>query len=57
MSVNLVNVVWVDDALRARGAIVNGRPEGNRTRVECEVWCEKADGIKVVVGTASALEI
>ncbi|HZY58947.1 MAG TPA: hypothetical protein VFE56_04245 [Candidatus Binataceae bacterium] len=57
LSVNLVNVVWVDDALRARGAIVNRRPEGKGSRAECEVWCEKADGIKVVVGTASALEI
>jgi len=47
----------VDDALRARGAIVNRRPEGKGARAECEVWCEKADGIKVVVGTASALEM
>ncbi len=57
MSVNLVNVVWVDDLLRVRGMIFNRRREGERTRAECEVWCEKADGVKVVVGTASALEM
>jgi acyl dehydratase len=57
MAVNLVNVVWVNDALRAGGVIVSRRPEGRRTRAECEVWCEKADGIKTVVGTASALEM
>ena len=57
MSVNLVNVVWVDDPLRVRGMIFNRRREGERTRAECEVWCEKADGVKVVVGTASALEM
>jgi acyl dehydratase len=57
MAVNLVNVVWAQDALRARAVILNRRAEGGRTRADCEVWCEKADGIKVVVGTASALEM
>ncbi len=57
MSVNLVNVVWVDDVLRARAMIVDRHREGSKTRAECEVWCEKADGVKVVVGTASALEM
>ena len=57
MTLNLVNVVWVQDAVRARAAILNRRSEGGRTRADCEVWCEKADGIKVVVGTASALEM
>jgi acyl dehydratase len=57
MLVNLVNVVWVNDVLRARAMILNRRSEGSRTRAECEVWCEKADGVKVVVGSASGLEI
>jgi acyl dehydratase len=57
MALNLVNVVWVQDTLRARAMILNRRAEGRATRAECEVWCEKTDGIKVVVGTASALEI
>lgn len=57
MAVNLVNVVWANDELRARAVILNRRAEGCRTRADCEVWCEKADGTKVVVGTASALEM
>lgn len=57
MSVNLVNVVWVNDALRVHGMILNRRSEGEKTRADCEVWCEKADGVKVVVGSASALEL
>jgi acyl dehydratase len=57
MAVNLVNVVWVNDVLRARAMILNRRVEGSKTRADCEVWCEKADGVKVVVGTASALEM
>ena len=27
------------------------------TRAVVEVWCEKADGTKTIVGTASALEL
>ncbi|SRR5579875_1678327 len=57
MAVNLVNVVWVNDVLRARAMILKRRVEGTKTRAECEVWCEKADGVKVVVGSASALEM
>jgi hypothetical protein len=29
--------------------------EGKRTRVVVDVWCEKVDGTKTIVGTASAL--
>jgi hypothetical protein len=31
------------------------QPEGDRTRVLVEVWCENQDGDKTAVGTASAL--
>jgi acyl dehydratase len=57
LAVNLVNVVWVDDVLRTGAMILNRRSEGSKSRADCEVWCEKADGVKVVAGTASALEI
>ncbi|HKD68103.1 MAG TPA: hypothetical protein VKB84_14760 [Candidatus Binataceae bacterium] len=57
MAVNLVNVVWAQDTLRARAVISHRHAEGDKTRADCEVWCEKADGVKVVVGTASALEM
>jgi len=55
MDVRLVNVVWVDDVLATRGKVREEVAEGSRRRVHLEVWCEKADGTKTLVGTASAL--
>jgi len=57
MAVNLVNVVWAADTLRARAMLLGRRPEGRHRRAECEVWCEKIDGTVVVAGSASALEL
>jgi acyl dehydratase len=57
MDLKLVNVLWGNDTTGARGLIVERRPEGKRTRAEVEVWCEKADGTKTVVGNASSLEM
>ena len=56
MNVALVNVVWQSDRLACRGRIVERTAEGSAQRARAEVWCEKADGTKVVVGTASAVE-
>lgn len=56
MNVALVNVVWQSDRLTCRGRIVERTPEGRAQRAQAQVWCEKADGTKVVVGTASAVE-
>ena len=53
----LVNVLWAEETTGAQGRIIERRPEGKRTRAEVEVWCEKADGTKTIVGTASALEL
>ena len=55
MSVSLVNVVWAEDVVTPRASVREETPEGDRTRVHLDVWCEKADGTPVVVGTASAL--
>jgi len=55
MNVNLVNVVWRGDKLTARGLIREITPEGSRRRSRLDVWCEKEDGTKVVVGSASAV--
>lgn len=55
MDVRLVNVLWADEAVEARAEEVEETPEGTRTRVHLDVWVQKADGAKVVVGTASAL--
>jgi len=57
LNVNLVNVVWPNDALRVCGKVREETPEGAKTRVHCDVWCEKGDGVKTVVGTASALRV
>jgi acyl dehydratase len=55
MNVNLVNVVWRGDVLTARGIVREITPEGSRLRARLDVWCEKADGTKVVVGSAGAI--
>lgn len=55
LDVKLVNVVWPDDALAVCGKVVGEQPEGRKRRVRVDVWCEKADGVKTVVGSASAL--
>jgi acyl dehydratase len=55
LDVRLVNVVWVNDVLTTRGKVREEVAEGSRRRVYLDVWCEKADGTKTLVGTASAL--
>ena len=57
MNVNLVNVVWRGDRLTARGLVREITPEGARQRARLDVWCEKADGTKVVVGSTSAVVV
>lgn len=55
LNVKLVNVVWPDDELRICGRVRQEVPEGRKSRVHADVWCEKRDGVKTVVGSASAL--
>ena len=55
LAVNLVNVLWAEEVVHTRGQIREQVPEGRRTRVHADVWCEKADGAKTVIGIASAL--
>jgi acyl dehydratase len=55
LDIRLVNVVWVNDVLTTRGKISDEVAEGAKRRVHLDVWCEKADGTKALVGTASAL--
>ncbi len=57
MDLRLVNVVWGNDVTGPKGLIVERHPEGRRTRAELEVWCEKSDGTKSIVGSASAIEL
>jgi acyl dehydratase len=55
LSVSLVNVLWGNEHVAAHGQVREEYPEGQRTRVVVDVWCEKQDGTKTIVGTASAL--
>ncbi len=55
MSVKLTNVLWVDETVTAHAKVREEAPEGTRTRVHCDVWVEKSDGPRVLIGSASAL--
>jgi hypothetical protein len=56
LDVRLVNVVWVDDVLTARGRLREETAEGAKRRLHLDVWCEKPDGTKTTVGSASVLQ-
>lgn len=55
LDLKLVNVVWPNDTLAVRGRVRDEQPEGPRRRASVDLWCEKSDGVKTVVGSASAL--
>jgi hypothetical protein len=55
MSVKFIKVLWVDETVTTHAKVRQELREGSRTRVHCDVWVDKEDGTKVVVGSASAL--
>lgn len=55
MSVKLTNVLWVDESVTAHARVRDESPEGRATRVHCDVWVEKTDGTRVILGDASAV--
>jgi acyl dehydratase len=55
MSVKLTNVLWVDETVAAHAKIREEVPEGVKTRVHCDVWIDKDDETRVLLGTASAV--
>jgi acyl dehydratase len=55
MSVKLTNVLWVDETVTTHAKVREEVREGTRTRVHCDVWVDKEDGTKVILGSASAL--
>lgn len=55
MDVRLVNVLWGGEQATARAEETDETPEAGRVRVGLDVWVEKADGTRVVLGRASAL--
>jgi acyl dehydratase len=55
LSVNLINILWGSDAVTARGLIRSELQEGPGLRVQADIWCEKDDGTKTIIGTASGV--
>ncbi|MEE2673330.1 MAG: MaoC family dehydratase [Myxococcota bacterium] len=55
MSVKFTNVLWVDETVTTHAKVREEVREGARTRVHCDVWVDKDDGTKVLIGSASAL--
>jgi hypothetical protein len=55
MSVKLTNVIWADDSVTAHARVREEHREGSRLRVHCDVWVDKSDGTRALLGTASAL--
>ena len=56
VDVKFTNVLWPNEPFITRGVITGRRAEDGTTRAEVAVFGEKADGTKIIVGTASALE-
>jgi acyl dehydratase len=54
-SLKLTNVLRVDETVTVRGRVREEVKEGAGTRVHCEVWAEKDDGARILVGEASAI--
>ncbi|MBW2424445.1 MAG: hypothetical protein JRG86_09360 [Deltaproteobacteria bacterium] len=55
MSVKLTNVLWVDETVSTHARVRDESAEGTRTRIHCDVWVEKEDGTRVILGSASAI--
>ena len=55
MTVKFTNVLWVDETVTTHAKVREEVREGSRMRVHCDVWVDKDDGTKVLIGSASAL--
>ena len=56
LDVKFTNVLWPKEPFTTRGIITGRSREGDQTRAQVTVFCEKGDGTKIIVATASALE-
>ena len=54
-SVTFRRPIFCNEFITAKGIVKEKVPEGDKTRIVCEVYIEKLDGVKAVVGTCSAL--
>jgi acyl dehydratase len=55
MQVNLVNVLWAGETVRAKGIVRERTREGGVWREHLDIWTEKDDGTRTIAGTASAV--
>ena len=55
MDLKLTNVLWADEQVTVRARVRERSPEGTVERVHCDVWVEKGDGTRVLIGDASAV--
>ncbi len=55
LDLKLTNVLWVDEQVTAHARVREESDEGTQKRVACDVWVEKPDGTRVIIGNASAL--
>jgi len=56
LDAKFTNVLWPKEPFTTRGIITARSREGGQMRAQVTVFCEKADGAKIIVATASALE-
>lgn len=56
VDVKFTNVLWPNEPFTTRGVITGRNTDNGNTRAEVLVFCEKADGTKIIVASASALE-
>jgi acyl dehydratase len=56
LDAKFTNVLWPNEPFTTRGIITGRRVENGQMRAEVTVFCEKADGTKIIVASASALE-
>jgi len=55
LSISFIGFVAVDDEVTARGVVKERIEEGDRVRLNLDVWLENQRGEKVLVGSASGL--
>lgn len=53
MDLKVINSVHVDDIVQAKAIVKDRTDTGEGTTVLLDVWCEKQDGTKMLVGSAT----
>ena len=56
LDVKFTNVLWPNEPFTTRGVITGRTTADDKTHTQVAMFCEKADGTKIIVATASALE-